>query len=67
MCGVGGGSVCVVMGLNRLIGGSVDGLYLCVWLCCGWVMVEVAGSSRFPMGFFFFFFLIWVFVQVGFW
>ena len=54
--------------------GSVDGLCLCVWLCCGWVMAEVAG---FLMGFFFFFFpsvvtlfffffLIWVFVPVGF-
>ena len=52
-------------GVGLLIGGSVDGLCLCVWLCCGWVVVEVAGSSGFPMGFFFF--LIWVFVSVGFW
>ena len=28
-------------------------------------MVEVVGSSGFPMGFFFF--LIWLFVPVGFW
>ena len=54
-------------GVGLLIGGSVDGLCLCVWLCCGWVMAEVAGSSGFSMGFFFFFFLIWVFVPVGFW
>ena len=33
-----------------------------VWLCCGWVVAEVAGSFGI-----FFFFLIWVFVQVGFW
>ena len=46
--------------------GSVDGLFVCVWLCCGWVVAEVAGSSRFSMGFFFFF-LIWVFVSVRFW
>ena len=39
--------------MGLLIGGFVDGLCLCVWLCCGWV---VAGSSRFLMGFFFFFF-----------
>ena len=68
-------------GVGLLIGGSVDGLCLCVWLCCGWVVAEVAGSFGFPMGFFFFFFpsvmtlvflfiylfLIWVFVSVGFW
>ena len=42
--------------MGLLIGGSVDGLCLCVWLCCGWVMAEVAGSSGFSMGFFFFFF-----------
>ena len=42
--------------VGLLIGGSVDGLCLCVWLCCGWVVAEVAGSSGFPMGFFFFFF-----------
>ena len=35
---------------------------LCV---CGFVVAEVAGSSGFPMVFLFF--LIWVFVQVGFW
>ena len=27
---------------------------MCVWLCCGWVVAEVAGSSRFLMGFFYF-------------
>ena len=48
-------------GVGLLIGGSIDGLCLCVWLCCGWVVAEVVGF------FFFFFFLIWVFVQVGFW
>ena len=42
-------------GVGLLIGSSVDGLCLCVWLCCGWVVAEVAGSSRFSMGFFFFF------------
>ena len=36
--------------------GSVDGLCLCVWLCCGWVLAEVVGSSGFLMSFFFFFF-----------
>ena len=35
---------------------------LCV---CGFVVAEVAGSSGFPMVFFFF--LIWVFVPMGFW
>ena len=66
-------------GVGLLIDGSVDGLCLCVWLCCGWVVAEVAGSFGFPMGFFFFFsfccdtglfiylFIIWVFVLVGFW
>ena len=64
--------------VGLLIGGSVDGLCLCVWLCYGWVVAEVAGSSGFPMGFFFFLFccdtgffiylfIIWVFVLVGFW
>ena len=28
---------------------------LCVWLCCGWVLAEVVGSSWFSMSFFFFF------------
>ena len=37
---------------------------VCVCVC-GFVVVEMAGSSGFPMGFFFF--LIWVFVPVGFW
>ena len=41
-------------GVGLLISGSVDGLCLCVWLCCGWVVAEMAGSSGFPMGFFFF-------------
>ena len=41
--------------MGLLIGGSVDGLCLCVWLCCGWVVAKVAGFSGFPMGFFFFF------------
>ena len=41
-------------GVGLLIGGFVDGLCLCMWLCCGWV---VAGSSGFSLGFFFFFFL----------
>ena len=41
-------------GVGLLIGGSIDGLCLCVWLCHGWVVAEVAGSSGFPMGFFFF-------------
>ena len=40
--------------MGLLIGGSVDGLCLCVWLCCGWVVAEVAGSSGLSMGFFFF-------------
>ena len=66
-----------ISGVGLLIGGSVDGLCLCVWLCCGWVVAKVAGSFGFPLGFFFFFssvvtlvfffFLIWVFVPVGFW
>ena len=43
-------------GVGLLIGGSVDGLCLCVWLCCGWVVAKVASFSGFPMGFFFFFF-----------
>ena len=30
-------------------------VFVCVWLCCGWVVAEVAGYSGFPMGFFFFF------------
>ena len=34
---------------------------VCVWLCCGWVMVEVAGSSGFTMGFFFFFLIYFIF------
>ena len=51
-------------GVGLLIDGSVDGLCLCVWLCCGWVMVEVAGSSGFSMGFFFFFFFF--FLNMGF-
>ena len=42
--------------MGLLIGGSVDGLCLCVWLCCGWVVAKVAGFSGFPIGFFFFFF-----------
>ena len=42
--------------MGLLISGSVDGLCLCVWLCCGWVLAEVVGSSRFSMSFFFFFF-----------
>ena len=61
--------VVAVVGSNWFDGlcvyGSVDGLCLCVWLCCGWVLAEVAGSSGFPMSFFFF--LIWFFVPVGFW
>ena len=44
--------------MGLLIGGSVDGLCLCVWLCCGWVVAEVVGSSGFSMGFFFFSFNI---------
>ena len=52
-----------ISGVGLLIGSSVDGLCLCVWLCCGWVVAKVAGFSGFPMGFFFFFFL----VLVGFW
>ena len=52
--------VVAVVGSNWFDGlcvcGSVDGLFVCVWLCCGWVVAEVAGSSRFSMGFFFFFF-----------
>ena len=51
-------------GVGLLISGSVDGLCLCVWLCCGWVMAEVVGSSGFSMGFFFFFFLF--FLNMGF-
>ena len=42
--------------VGLLIGGSVVGLCLCLWLCCGWVVAEVAGSSGFPMGFLKFFF-----------
>ena len=30
-------------------------MFMCVCLCCGWVVAEVVGSSGFPMGFFFFF------------
>ena len=49
---------------------------VCVWLCCGWVVAEVVGSSGFSMGFFYFFIffiffifflIIWVFVSVRFW
>ena len=43
-----------ISGVGLLIGSFVDGLCLCVWLCCGWVVAKVAGSSGFPMGFFFF-------------
>ena len=56
-------------------------MFVCVWLCCGWVVAEVVGSFGFPMVFFFFFFpfvvmlfffffffiLIWAFVPVVFW
>ena len=31
-------------------------MFVCVCLCCGWVVAEMVGSSGFPMGFFFFFF-----------
>ena len=41
-------------GVGLLIGGSVDDLCLCVCLCCGWVVAEVAGSSGFPMVLFYF-------------
>ena len=44
-----------ISGMGLLIGGSIDGLCLCVWLCRGWVVAEVAGSSGFPMGFLFLF------------
>ena len=44
-----------ISGVGLLIGGSIDGLCLCVWLCRGWVVAEVAGSSGFPMGFLFLF------------
>ena len=30
-------------------------MFVCGWLCCGWVVAEVAGYSGFPMDFFFFF------------
>ena len=65
--GLGGGFVDRRPGLMVCVCGSVDGLCLCVWLCCGWVVAEMAGSSGFPMGFIFLFFIIWVFVPVGFW
>ena len=43
MCGVGGGSVCVVMGLNRLIG--VSWVFVCVALCVESVL-EVEGERE---------------------
>ena len=35
-------------------------MFVCVWLCCGWVVVEVVGSSRFPRDF------QWVFFKIFF-
>ena len=69
--------VVAVVGSNWFDGlfvcGSVDGLCLCVLLCCGWVVAEVVGSSGFPMGFFFFFsfccdvgFYLFIYFKYGF-
>ena len=39
---------------------------VCVWLCCGWVVAEVARSSGFSMGFFFFLFFLFFIFNMGF-